>query len=358
MRIMEIVSGTAVNGAAVNCRDVTRELANRGHELTLVCRPGAWIAEQFAGTSVRVVESGLRRWPLDDLRQIAGEVRAQDIQVVHTHMSSANFFGVLLRRFYGIPACVATAHNRYLQPHWMFNDRVIAVSEATRAFHRRVNLVSDRRIDVIHNFIDVDRFARPAKQQRARLRNELGIGDGELLVGIVGDVIPRKGMIYLIQALPRIARAVPQVKLLSVGHPQPEYARQVQAAVEAGGVADRVIWGGPSDNIDGVLQAIDLYVLPSLEESLPLSILEAMASGRAVVASAVGGVPECVDDGRTGRLVRPGQADSLAEAIIELLSDRERREAFGYAGQRLAAERFSIASQIPQIERIFAQLVA
>ena len=134
MRIMEVISGTAVNGAAVNCFEVLRALRARGHELTVVCRPNAWIAGQLAESNidVEVIESSLRRWPPDELRRIAQLARDRRIQVVHTHMSSASFFGVLLRRLYGVPACVATAHNRYIQLHWLFNDRVIAVSAKMR----------------------------------------------------------------------------------------------------------------------------------------------------------------------------------------------------------------------------------
>jgi glycosyltransferase involved in cell wall biosynthesis len=358
MRIMEIISGTAVNGAAVNCRDIARALAARGHELTVVCRPGAWIGDQFAGTSVDVVESSLKRWPADELRRIAGEVRERRVQLVHTHMSSANFFGVLLRRLFGIPACVATAHNRHLQLHWMFNDRVIAVSEATRAYHHRVNLVPNRRIDVVHNFIDTDRFTKEAGRRRDAVRQEFGIGEGQSWIGVIGDVIPRKGMLYLVRALPDIVRAVPDVRLLCAGHAQDAYASEVRAVAESEGVADRIDWAGPRSDIDAILHAIDVYVLPSLEESLPLSILEAMASGRPVVATSVGGIPECVVDGVTGRLVVPGKPEPLAAAIVDLLRNPTLRDAFGEAGRQRVTERFSTRSQVDRIEQIFSRMVA
>ena len=157
MNIMEIISGTRVNGAILHCLLLSRELARRGNRITLVCRPGSWIGERAAEDGIEVVRSDLHRWPVNELRRLAGIVRQRKIDVIHTHTSRSNFFGVLLRWFSGAPS-VATAHSRHLQLHWMFNDRVIAVSEATRHYHRAQNFVRASRIETIHNFIDYPRL--------------------------------------------------------------------------------------------------------------------------------------------------------------------------------------------------------
>ena len=137
---------------------LSRELARRGNRVTLVCLPGAWIGDQAAGDGIEVVRSDLHRWPTDELRRIAAVVRQRQIDVIHTHTSRSNFFGILLRWFSGVPS-VATAHSRHIQLHWMFNDRVIAVSEATRRYQRMYNFVRASRIETIHNFIDYRRLA-------------------------------------------------------------------------------------------------------------------------------------------------------------------------------------------------------
>ena len=167
MNIMEIISGTRVNGAILHCLLLSRELARRGNTVTLVCLPGAWIGEQAAGEGIEVVHSDLHRWPMDELRRIGRVVRQRKIDVIHTHISRANFFGILLRWFGGVPS-VATAHSRHIQLHWMFNDRVIAVSEATRRYQRWHNFVRAGRIETIYNFIDHGRLASvPADARRA-----------------------------------------------------------------------------------------------------------------------------------------------------------------------------------------------
>ena len=97
MNIMEVIPGTRVNGAILHCLLLSRELARRGHRVTLVCRPDAWIASQATEQGIEVVPSDLHRWPTDELRRLARFVRQQQIDVIHTHTSRANFFGVLLR---------------------------------------------------------------------------------------------------------------------------------------------------------------------------------------------------------------------------------------------------------------------
>ena len=186
MKLMEIVGGDGVNGAIVHCLLLTRELARRGHSVTVLCRPEAWIRRELLSDAVEIVESDLRRQPLDELRRVAGIVRDKQIELVHTHMTSAHVFGVLLRWVCGVP-CIATAHAHNRQWHWMFNDRVISVSEATRRFHARHNLVSKHRIEVIHNFVDYNRFAAVAPEARVRMRASLKVDGSWPLIGFVGN---------------------------------------------------------------------------------------------------------------------------------------------------------------------------
>ncbi len=354
MNIMEITSGTDVNGAVRHCLLLSRELAQRGHRVTLVCRPGAWIGDQFADGSVEVVRSDLHRVPLDELRRMAAVVRQRDIQVIHTHMSRAHFFGVLLRWFTGTP-CAATAHSRHFQIHWPLNDLVIAVSEATCRFHSRWNLVPKNRLQTIHNFIDPEALAPMPESARHQVRGEWLTGPEDRLVGIIGNVIPRKGHLYLVRALPRVVAAVPKARLVIVGNEaSSQYAAQVKAAAADLGVAEHIVWAGHRTDVRRVLAALDLCVLASVEESLPLVLLEAMAAGLPVVATAVGGMPECIRPGETGLLVPPADTVALAEAIIALLADPDRCRAFGQAGATWVRQRFSAEAQVARIEAALA----
>lgn len=357
MRIMEIVSGTALNGAIQHCLLLTRHLARRGHAMTLVCRPQSWIAAQLAADPVEVIFSDLHRWPPDELRRIASVIRQRRIDLVHTHMSRAHFFGVLLRWFSGAP-CVATAHNRLIQLHWMFNDLVIAVSEATRRYQQTRNLVRADRIVTIHNFIDDRPPTELSPEVRSRIRASLAADESSLLVAVIGHVIPRKGLIYLIRALPEVSEAIPGVRVAFVGQRlDVAYAARVEATAVELGLADRIVWTGQRSDVPELMAAMDLCVMPSLEESLPLVLLEAMAAGLPVVGTTVGGIPECVVPEETGLLVPPADPHALAQAMIALLADPDRRRRFGEAGRQRVRNHFSCQSQVAAIEAAFQQVL-
>jgi glycosyltransferase involved in cell wall biosynthesis len=357
VHIAEIISGTTVNGAITHCRLLTGELLARGHTVTLVCRGNAWIGEQFANHRNRdrlhIVASTLKRWPLGELRRVAQFCRDQEVDVIHTHMSSAHLFGVLLRRLYGIP-CVASAHNRFIQPHWTFNDHVIATSDATRRFHTWLNLVLPHRITTIHNFIDADRFINVPSDARARIRREFGVGNTTLLVGSIGQICPRKDQFRLVQAMYEVVRRFPAAKLLIVGplaEPN-EYLNAVRAEVARLNLQDVVRWPGERRDIREILSALDLLVLSSIEETLPLVILESMAAGVPVVSTNVGGVSEMIEHGQTGLLVQPKDHHALAEGMLEAFEKPDRRANWSAAARARAVEKFSLALQVTKIEHV------
>ena len=255
---MEIISGTQINGAARHCSLLSRELARRGHEVTLLCPSGAWIAGQLAADPVQVIFSDLQRFPAGELRRVAGEIRRRRIEVVHTHMSRASLFGVLLRWFAGVPS-IATAHARHFQPHWMFNDLVIAVSEATRRYHRRVNLVRSDRIVTIRNFVPDNPAAQPASGARRQIRAALGVPDEALLLGIVGSLFPAKGHVYLIRALPEVIAAVGDVRLAIVGREIPlKHVEMLREEARRLGVAERILWAGSRNDVPQLMSALDV----------------------------------------------------------------------------------------------------
>jgi L-malate glycosyltransferase len=355
MRIMQIVSGRGVNGAITHCLMLARALAARGHEITLVCRPGAWIGEQQLD-GIEVFHSTLNRWPLSELRRVAQATRDRQIDVVQTHMSRAHFFGVLLRWFGGVPS-VATAHCRKIQLHWALNDRIIAVSEATARFHRRVNLVPRRKMEVVHNFLDDQGFSTISPAIRLAARAQFGLKSHHVAIGTVGEVCPRKGQLYLVQAMSELLRQVPEARLLLIGGGYSKHIADVRQEVDRLGLADAVTFCGQRSDIRNLLAALDIYTLASIEESFPLSTLEAMAAGLPLVTTTAGGLAECVVNGETGFLVRPRDPHALAEALIDVATDMSLRARFGAAGLVRARTHFSAAAQTPHIEAALARVV-
>lgn len=338
---------------------LSRELTRRGHAITVVCRPSAWIGRELASVPVEVVESDLHRWPVDELWRIAGVARRGRIEVLHTHGSSATLFGVLLRRLSGVP-CVATVHVENRHWFWVLNNRVIAVSEVVRRFLRTNSFVPRSRIEVIPNFICPSRFATIPPETRATLRASFGIQDSTPLIGFVGNLHRRKGWQDLVRVFSRVLNTEPRARLLVVGDRSGRWASYCSAlertAIELG-VAQHVIWAGQRLDIPEVLATLDLFVSPSLREGFGLSVLEAMAAGLPVVAAAVGGLPELVCDGETGILVPLGDDDAMLRAIVTLIRDTDRRKELGEAGRRRAGKYFSADLQVPRIEAALARTI-
>ncbi len=362
MEILEIVSGAQINGAVVHCALLCREFTRRGHSVTLVCRRNAKIQSLLADDAIRVIESDLHRLPFDELRRIAAIVREGGHEVIHTHMTRAHNFGVVLRRFCNVP-CIATAHSHILQPlTWMFNDHVIAVSDATSRFQRSRNFVRSANIDTVHGFTDFERQSEVPFSAGAEVRAGLGLSDDTPVFGIIGDIIPRKGHLYVVRALAEIRRAVPNVRMLVVGDPKrkmgAEYNTLVRDEARRLGVGENIVWAGYRTDVAKIMHALDVYVLASLDEMFPVAVLEAMSASRPIVATNVGGVPECITDEVSGLLVPSADSSALAAAIQRLLVDRELAGRLAEHALGLARDQFSVQSQAPKVEALFRRVIA
>ncbi|WP_082627756.1 glycosyltransferase family 4 protein [Chthonomonas calidirosea] len=359
MRIMEIISGVGVNGAVVHCLLLTQELARRGNEVVLVCRHNAWIGQQLAHTAnVTVVESDMRRWPLDELRRMAALARERQIEVINTHMSRAHNFGVFLQRFSGIP-CVTTAHSHKIHPHWWFAHHIIAVSEQTRRYHLRFNRVRASRIDTVHGFVDVARFRGLDAHTRLQTRADLGVDEETFLVGAIGDFLPRKGQLYLVRALPQLLERIPRLRLALAGSVRTEsYYQKVRREASRLGVQEAILWLGYRQDVPQLLAAFDVYTLVSLDEMFPVAILEAMAAQKPIVATAVGGTPECAAEVDSIYLIPPADPQAIVKALVELYEDPQKRAQLGQRAYETVCAHFTVEQQAPKIEAVFRKAIA
>ncbi|GBC92402.1 N-acetyl-alpha-D-glucosaminyl L-malate synthase [bacterium HR15] len=358
MRILEIVSGRDACGATVHTLQIAKGLHRQGHQLYLLGRPGAWVLQQAHAAGIPTLESELRRLPLHDLRTAARFCREQGIEVILAHMSRANNFAVWLRRLTGIPA-VLRAHAHTLHFHWRMADHVIAVSEQTRRYHMRYNRVPPHRISTVHGFIEPERLPLPDKNVRQQMRAELALPPEAFVVGVVGNIIPRKGQFYLVRALPQVIREAPQVQLLLVGqvHP-PRYGERVRREIARWGLERHVRWLGVRTDVPRLLQVMDLYALPTLNDMLPMAMLEAMWMGLPVLSTQVGGIPEAVRDGVEGWLVPPRDPDALARALLEAIRQPEERLRRAQNAHLRIAESFTAAQKVSEIEAILEKVRA
>jgi glycosyltransferase involved in cell wall biosynthesis len=357
LRILLITSGLDVNGALEHCRLLSRQLSRRGHEVTVLCRRRSWLWKRLDDIPVRVVESDMERWPLTRPLRVAAWARREGFDVMHTHMSRAHMYGIVLRHLTGIPV-LATAHCQHLQPHWRANDHVIANSEATRRYLMRVNRVPARKVTTVHCFVDHERFARGDLHSRQGIRRQWRMTLEQPVIGVAGDVVRYKGHRFLFSALPALVREFPDLRMVVVGrfHRNEPCTQQLRRFQMQHGLQRRVKWIGRRDNMHQILAALDVVVMPSLVESMGMVALEAMAAGIPVVATRVGGLPELIEDGSSGLLVRPRDAGELSAAVGRILRDPELAERLRQGGRERAERAFSADRLTEKIERVYRQL--
>jgi glycosyltransferase involved in cell wall biosynthesis len=199
--------------------------------------------------------------------------------------------------------------------------------------------------------VDLSRFAVPAPP--CTLRDDYNIPCEEALIGVVARLEPEKGHRYLIAAMPAVLEAAPRTWLAIVGEGSALDALREQAAAFPAAVRDRIIFTGRREDISAITAELDIAVLASLREAQGISILEAMARRKPVVATAVGGIPEVIRDGESGLLVPPSDPDALATALIRLARSPSLRSRLGEAGYATVVEHFSMDSHVRRVEALY-----
>jgi glycosyltransferase involved in cell wall biosynthesis len=229
--------------------------------------------------------------------------------------------------------------------------RMVAVSEDIRRFLVQEVGVRPDRVSTIYNGIDVKAYY--PSERGATVRGELGIAPAAPVIGMVGSLYPVKGHTYLLQAAVRVVKAFPLAVFLIVG--RGGLLDQLREQAQQLGIGAHVRFLGFSEDIPPLLQAMDIFALPSLSEGLSLSLLEAMAAGKPAVATAVGGNPEVVLHEETGFLVPSQDVEALACRIISLLKDQAMAHQFGVHGQRRALETFSVEHMVNAYQDLYQE---
>ena len=236
-------------------------------------------------------------------------------------------------------------------------DRVEAVIAISRQIEQSLIAggVSAKNVRTLYSGIDLSE--RQLTHEGQPIREMIGLPNGAVLLGTVANLFPRKGYEVMLRALPAIVHAVPTVHYMIVGSDDQGYADGLKRLAQELQIADRVHIVGFQDPVQPFLAALDLYVHPALMEGFGIAVVEAMAMGKAVIATTTGGLPEVVAQGETGLLVPPGDAESLAVAVVSLLEDKVRREQMGSKGRARAQERFSLDASVKQMEQLYGEVL-
>jgi len=357
-------------GADVQLALLLRALSNRpGLEVSAVLFNDGRLADTLnqAGIPTQIIPES-RHSASSILRQLIAYCRSRRVDILHTHKGKDNVVGAMARGAGVVRRQVRTVHGA-CEPFTGFKaakanvvrsldaaanrwivDRVVAVSrELADALCRSCG---EHKVVCVRNGIDVDevRPSRPA----AAVRRELGLGDRDVVVGTMGRLTPVKGLDSFLAAA-RLIRDRRDVKFLIVGDgPLRDALRARARALDLDG---SVMFAGHRDDSHDVLAAMDVFALPSLHEGMPIVLLEALALERPVVAMRVGGIPEVVEDGRTGLLVAPGDAAALAQRCLALVEKPDDARRLAQAGARDVRERFSVDRTAAEVADVYRALM-
>lgn len=345
----------------------------REHNVPVRIAPRPRLFSTSLGVSRRYVISPLA-WLANGLGllvagwRLARVLRKAPVALVCTKGMAAHFYGGLAARLVGAP-CVWHVQDLVSERAGGLYARILG--SAARLLARQIIVdgatiqkqlapfVPENRLVVIHNGVDTDLFS-PHLDDRG-VRAGWAVEAGEVLVGNVARLTPWKGQDYLVRAFAQVIDEFPAAKLVLVGSPvfdSDAYERELYRLVRALGVESRVIFAGYRWDLPQVLAALDLFVHPSIEkDTSPLSVVSAMAAGKAIISTNVGGVAELFEPGEA-ILVAPGSVEALAEGLRVALADEELRRALGQAARNKAERTLSLPQFARRCEAVFERALA
>jgi glycosyltransferase involved in cell wall biosynthesis len=291
-------------------------------------------------------------------------LKKNKFDLIHTHGYRADVLGIFLARILGLPA-ISTCHgfisndlqltlyNRLDRFILRFARKIIVVSEAIRSSLIKSG-ITESSISLIQNAVNGSYSVESFTENRKAKREYCGITEDDFVVGYVGRLSEEKGISYLIEAMSLLNKTGMPSKLLIIGEgPQ---RQELADLVKKTNIEENVIFTGFQNDIEYWLPSMDVFVLPSLTEGTPMSLLEAMAYGIPAVASAVGGVPQVIESGKSGILVPPGNPQDIKDAILLLYSNEELRNSLSKEGQKKIKLKYNIEDWTRQIEAEYLNL--
>ncbi|MBN2453527.1 MAG: glycosyltransferase family 4 protein [Candidatus Omnitrophica bacterium] len=380
-KIVRIIARLNVGGPAIHTVLLSSELNRRGYRDILVCGmvndsegDMSYLAAEKNVAPVIIKDMSREISPIKDIRaffSILSVIKREKPDIVHTHTAKAGTLGRLAAICAGVPVKVHTFHGHVFDGYFnpvkariflmiekflaIFTDRVVTVSGLIRdEIVNKLKVVEASKCVVIPLGFELDRFLT-CEKERGAFRKELGVGPDTLLVGIVGRLVPIKnhGM-FIDAAADFIGRdRLAKVNFVIIG--DGECAADLKEKVKRAGLDGRVIFTGWKKDLAPVYADLDVVVLTSLNEGTPVSLIEASACARPVVATDVGGVRDIVIHGKNGFLVNSDDAKDLSRKLADLLADGKKRAEFGLNGRELVRAKYSKERLVNDIESLYKE---
>ena len=373
MNVLQVTKGALMGGGERHVLTLLEGLTDRAINLSLAVFTEGLLAEEGRrlGVSVHVLPKRFR----GDIRPLTGLInliRKNHIDIVHTHLVSGNLYGRLAGKISRVPGVVTTLHHTHKEALGKF--RLPFMADLLFRGDIRLGVMSDRLITPSRDLENLllDNGVRPSKivsipnainmdktlvtaDEIDRCRHELGISPGIKTVGMVGRLVSVKNFEMFIRAAGRVLEGRIPVIFLIIG--DGPLRADLERLAEAAGIKDRIRFTGFRNDVFRLVAMMDLFVLCSKSETNPIALMEAMASGKPVIATDVGGIPEVVEHDVTGWLCPSHDAECLADAIIRLLSDPGKAAALGAQARAKIMREYALSSVTDRLLKVYEELV-
>jgi glycosyltransferase involved in cell wall biosynthesis len=367
--ILLVIDGLEFGGGERGFLQLASELKDR-YRIYFAAMPGGKLERELHRLGIKFYPLEMsRRLSLKPINQINRIIRMNKIDMVHSQGARADFFSRVAGRFAGIPYILSTIQMpvegfdvgplrkivyRFMdQLSGRFVKRFIVVSDSLRMTLIEGRGIPAQRVVQIYNGIELDQYQPDLNE--TGFRNNWGIPPGATIVGAIGRMVWQKGFQFLIKAIPEIVELNPNARFLLVGDgPLRSHLENLARELD---VHDRVIFTGFLSDIQNLLSAIDVLVVPSLLEGFPMITLEGMATAKPIVATQIQGIIEQISDGVEGILVPPNNPRAITGAVLRLMNDEELSSKLAAAARRKVESYFSVERMVRETEKVYLSLL-
>lgn len=352
---------------------LVKGLTKYGFDVEAACPSDSSVFNELNGLGIKthpihIVGPISPREDLLCINQLKRIISGGEFELLHFHGAKAGMVGRIAAVLADCKNTVLTVHNFivYREVPWMkklifhFGERalsrttskIITVSSALKDDLVRNFKIPEAKIVPIYNGIDIEQYLKT--QNKYIAKKQYGINPDKPVIGTIARMAPQKGLEYLIKATPEICEERDVEIVIAGDGPEMPFLKDLSKSL---GMDKNILFTGYIDNIPDFLSCLDIFVVPSIAEGLSITTIEAMTAGLPVVASNTGGLPELVRHGETGLLVEPRNPKSIADAVLKLLDDPDKREKMGYLGRNHAAVQFSTKTMIDKTCEVYSEIL-
>lgn len=366
IKVLYIFNHLRYGGAEVGLLTTLKNLKRNSFDWTVVSleKKGA-IGEEIEqlGAKVIYLNSEARLFNLFLVKKIVEILNKEKPDIVHTSLFYANFFGRIASLFKASPVVIAEERSMYTEKRVYhviidrvlsyFTDKIIVCSNSVLNFTVKQEGIKKDKFCLLYNAVDAERFDIP--QTKEELRREYGFQEEQFIIGTVGSLIPKKGHRFLLEAMYEVCKDIPAFKLLVIGEGGCE--KELRDLVKSRNMGDKVEFLGARKDVPQFMKMMDIFVLASLQEGFPRTLIEAMYAGLPVIASNISGIPEIISHRENGFLIPPGDPAAIRDSALALYRDSKLLLKMGVNARRKIMSGYLPGQYVQKLEQLYLRLL-